>query len=38
VVAGVGALLNEVAESRHSEAAVEETGDTDDGPVRIELD
>lgn len=38
VVAGVGALLNEVAESRRVEAAGEDTGDTDDGPVRIELD
>ncbi len=36
VVAGVGALLNEVAGARSSES--EEDKPEDDGPIRIELD
>jgi hypothetical protein len=38
VVAGVGALLNEVVEARKGERESGGAGDSDDGPVRIELD
>ncbi|MDX2343381.1 MAG: hypothetical protein QNL12_06510 [Acidimicrobiia bacterium] len=37
VVAGVGALLDEVARSRQEDSA-EEPDEDGDGPVRIELD
>lgn len=39
VVAGVGAFLDEVAQSRHQEVSDDDdAGDIDDGPVHIELD
>ena len=39
VVAGVGAFLDEVAQSRHDDAGDDDdAGGIDDGPVRIELD
>lgn len=39
VVAGVGAFLDEVAQSRRDDAGGEDdAGDVDDGPIRIELD
>ncbi len=38
VVAGVGALLNEVVEVRRDGQKSDDPDDRDDGPVRIELD
>jgi hypothetical protein len=38
VVAGVGALLDEVAQARRNEPESSEDDEQDDGPVRIELD
>jgi hypothetical protein len=38
VVAGVGALLDEVAAARSKSPAGDESGADDDRPVRIELD
>ena len=37
LIAGVGAFLDEVAKARHDDAVADD-GDSDDGPVRIELD
>lgn len=38
VVAGIGALLDEIASARKSDAASEPDDPADEGPVRIEID
>jgi hypothetical protein len=38
VVAGVGALLSEISQARHSEAVSDHDEPEDEGPIRIELD
>jgi len=38
VVAGVGALLNEIASARKDDSETSDDEPGDDGPVRIELD
>ena len=38
VVAGVGALLNEITGARKSQAGSDEDEPEDKGPIRIELD
>lgn len=38
VVAGVGALLNEITDARRSQPGSDEDEPEDKGPIRIELD
>ena len=38
VVAGVGALLGEIAQARKTETESSDEGPEDEGPIRIELD